>query len=481
MNIHLTSLGCRLNEAELELWAGELAVAGHLIVDSAEKADAIVVNTCAVTNEAVRKSRQTINRLHRLNPTALLAATGCSVTLSSPAQLESLGLDLAVSNHDKQLLVRRLGALLQTPDRAPAAARADAGGLFARNRQRAFVKIQDGCRYQCTYCIVTRARGDEISRPLEDIVNETNALHQQGVHEIVLTGVHVGGYGSDTGSDLARLVDRLLGETDIPRVRFASVEPWDLPDSLLALFSNPRLMPHMHLPVQSGSDSVLRRMARRTRAAHFKQLVAELRAGYPGFNVTTDLIVGFPGETEDEWQQTLDFVDEVRFGNIHIFNFSAREGTRAAALPDQIDPATRRRRSRTLQLRNHHWQQVFLDSQIGSRVEVLWESTRDDPAGGCRHTGYTPNYCRISVSGATGSLENTITQCRVDTRLDTATLSTAAPGEALHPNRFRPGGSKGTLQAVSARSDGTSGPDSAPGTVPQGRYIPIVPVTANDK
>ncbi|WP_338040335.1 radical SAM protein [Methylocucumis oryzae] len=188
--------------------------------------------------------------------------------------------------------------------------------------KRAFVKVQDGCRYRCTFCIVTIARGEEQSRTLAEVVAEVNTLVSQGISEIVLTGVHLGGYGSDIASNLTELVQVLLAETDIARIRLGSLEPWEFSDEFFMLFEQSRVMPHLHLPLQSGADSVLKRMARRCKTAEFAGIVAKLKQAYADFNITTDIIVGFPGETEQEWQDSLAFIQAMAFGHIHIFSYS---------------------------------------------------------------------------------------------------------------------------------------------------------------
>ena len=277
-----------------------------------------------------------------------------------------------------------------------------------RKRQRAFLKIQDGCRYKCTYCIVTQARGEERSHSIESLVAEVQAMEAAGMQEVVLTGVHVGGYGSDTGESLSSLVSALINDTSMPRIRFASVEPWDLEPALLRLFDNKRLMPHMHLPLQSGADSVLKRMARRCRTSEFKHLVDSLRNQYPDFNVTTDIIVGFPGESEKEWQQTMAFAQEMAFGHIHVFPFSARTGTHAATLTDQVNPAVKKSRAEQLRLLAQQSRRNYLQRFVGSAVDVLWESGKavsandalsghPDPRQIHRYQGYTPNFLRVFV------------------------------------------------------------------------------------
>lgn len=414
MKVHLKALGCRLNEAELEQWSQQFRGKGHQIVADSDDADVVVLNTCAVTTEAAGKSRRLLNRLYRNNPSAKLVASGCYATLKTEEVADTLGVDLVVSNAEKDELPEKVMRAFSVPVMPKIVTEPGESGLFLRGRHRAFIKIQDGCRYRCTFCIVTVARGEERSRSEVDIINEINQLYEQGVQEIVLTGVHVGGYGSDLeGVSLYSLVQRILAETDMPRVRFASVEPWDLPDDFFGLFVNPRLMPHMHLPIQSGSDSVLRRMARRCKTAEFRRLVEQARREVPGFNVTTDIIIGFPGETEEEWRETLDYVEQVGFGHIHIFSYSAREGTKAARLENHVPESIRRQRSQTLHQLADQLKQAWLEHQAGSVVPVLWERRREGN-GEAFYSGYSPNYCKVSVrTTLEKNLENTILPVRL--------------------------------------------------------------------
>jgi len=321
----------------------------------------------------VRKSRKLINRLRRESPYGKLVVSGCAVSTGEAGTASDLGIDLLVDNSKKKELVKTVTDTLPITIMPEGATLPAESALFARNRQRAFIKIQDGCRYRCTYCIVTMARGEEQSRPLNDIIDEINQLHQQGVQEIVLTGVHVGGYGSDIQTNLTTLVQQILESTDIPRVRFASVEPWDLGDNFFTLFENPRLMPHMHLPLQSGSDAVLRRMARRCKSSEFASLVQQARSSVPGFNVTTDIIVGFPGESEEHWRETMDFVETTGFGHIHVFSFSPREGTKAATMQEPIAEQTKKKRSAELRELAGNLRSEFIQQQLHTVASVLWE------------------------------------------------------------------------------------------------------------
>jgi threonylcarbamoyladenosine tRNA methylthiotransferase MtaB len=411
MKVHLKALGCRLNEAELEQWSQQFRAAGHEIVPSVPDADVLVLNTCAVTNDASGKSRRLMHRMYRENPEARLVVSGCYATLQAKEVADAIGVDLVVPNAEKDQLPQQVMQAFALPVMPAMATEPGETPLFLRGRQRAFIKIQDGCRYRCTFCIVTVARGDERSRTEAEIISEINTLHQQGIQEIVLTGVHVGGYGSDIGTSLYALVQAVLWETDMPRIRFASVEPWDLPDGFFALFSNLRLMPHMHLPLQSGADSVLRRMARRCKTSEFSELLVQARQNIPGFNVTTDIIVGFPGETEHEWEQSLAYLESVGFGHIHIFSYSAREGTKAAGLPDPVPELVKKQRSQALHLLAERLKRDWLQQQVGKTVPVLWEYGRQETDGQKVYTGYTPNYCKVMVSVSDNQhLENVIAQ-----------------------------------------------------------------------
>ena len=414
MNINFQALGCRLNEAELESWAGQFLKLGHQVTSDNTDADVVVFNSCAVTSEADRKSRQQINRLHRLNPSAKLVVTGCHASLNTDTVKKYLGVDLVVGNDNKENLVDQVVEHFDlTIDEM---VKPVENSLFLRGRHRAFIKVQDGCRYRCTYCIVTIARGEERSRSISEIIAEINFLHQNGVQEIAITGVHVGGYGSDIGSSLYILLNEILARTEVPRIRLASVEPWDLPGNFFGLFTDSRLMPHMHLPIQSGCDSVLRRMSRRCKTAEFAELVEKARDAVPLFNITTDLIAGFPGETEAEWQQTMRYIERVGFGHMHIFTFSPREGTKAATLPEQIDKATKKARSKEMHALAAQLKTAELQKHIGSTTTVLWEQKFGTDSS--QWLGYTPHYHRIMSSDvnivASGISEAEIHQLATD-------------------------------------------------------------------
>ncbi len=407
LQVAFETLGCRLNEAESESWARRFRASGAQVVPVTQ-ADVVVLNTCAVTQEAVRKSRQLIRRLRRINPDARLVVSGCYATLHPSEAAEALGVELVVVNRDKDQLVELTRNLV-----GDGLAPAEETSVFTRSRQRAFVKVQDGCRHRCTFCIVTVARGEERSRPIAEVVAEIQTLCAEGIQEAVLTGVQLGSYGSDLGVRLEDLIQAVLEQTDLPRLRLGSLEPWELTDGFFRLFQNRRLMPHLHLPLQSGSDAVLKRMARRCRKRDFRQLVALALEHCPDLTLTTDIIVGFPGETEADFRQTLELVEEIGFAHVHIFTYSPRAGTAAAAFPNQVSGATKQARSRSLHALAARLRREVLERHLGRIEPVLWEKFHEKD-GEWVFFGYTPHYLRVRIKAPKGlDLTNSIRPVRL--------------------------------------------------------------------
>ncbi len=396
MRIYLDTLGCRLNEAESTAWGRAFLAAGQQIVARPAQADTCILNSCAVTGEAGRKSRQRLRRLHRLNPQCRIVVTGCYATLAGDALATFPGVELVLDNRQKEHLVeevlRRWGDQTQTVV-LPTAIEP------ASHRTRAFVKVQDGCNNHCTYCIVRLLRGEERSRPLAEVIAEVNSLAAAGYREVVLTGVHLGAYGHDLGYGLYDLVTVLLAETVIPRLRLSSIEPWDLPEHFFDLWglSGGRLLPHLHMPLQSGCDRTLRRMGRHTTRESFAALVAAARAVIPGLTVTTDLIVGFPGETETDFAVSLAFVEEMAFGHIHIFPYSPREGTPASILPGQVPGPVKRQRLKAAQQIMMASKTAHLTRFLGETWPVLWEERHREAPGWYCWRGLTDNYLRVQA------------------------------------------------------------------------------------
>jgi threonylcarbamoyladenosine tRNA methylthiotransferase MtaB len=425
MKIYLETLGCRLNYSEMESLGRQLVAAGHALVDAAEQADVCVLNTCAVTGEAARKSRQLARKLARSNPSARLAITGCYATLAPDTVAGLPNVELVVDNRRKELLAELLQPWSTELDGEQWRRLAPDAPLHLPGRTRAFVKVQDGCNNQCTFCIVTVARGPERSRPVDEIVAEVQRLAAEGFQEAVLTGVHLGGYGSEElptfgrvgNSSLRALVAAILQETDLPRLRLSSLEPWDIEPDFFDLWahSEGRLCPHLHLPLQAGCDRTLKRMARRTRTASFRNLVEAARARIPGLTLSTDIIAGFPGETAADCEESLRFVEEMGFAHIHVFPYSAREGTAAASFGGQVPVDERRRRVDALEAVALRSGEAVRRSFLGDVRSVLWE-TLERPANGTGPvwSGLTDNYLRVHVVAPAGlDLENRITPARL--------------------------------------------------------------------
>lgn len=392
--------------------ARQLMAAGHEIVADAAEADKAVINTCAVTREAAKDARSMTRRIHRANEGAEIVLTGCYATIAPKELAKVEGAGRIVANGEKGQLVQLLDpqARIELPvfDQEPIMREFLAG---SGGNTRAFIKVQDGCDNRCTFCVTTIARGEGQSRHLGDIVAEIQALTLAGYQEAVLTGVHLGSYGRDFGNDtgLRDLVAAVLEYTDIPRLRLSSLEPWDIAPGFFELWANPRLLPHLHVPLQSGSDRVLRRMARRTTRESFRALAADARSNIPDLNLTTDVIVGFPGETEADFEDSLEFIEEIGFSRLHVFPYSRRPGTAAAKMEGHLPKAVKKERvGRMIEL-GHSLSLDFHRRFVGREVDVLWESAVGADEDGLRWVGYTDNYIRVQGSGA-AELFNRVTR-----------------------------------------------------------------------
>jgi threonylcarbamoyladenosine tRNA methylthiotransferase MtaB len=399
----LESLGCKLNQSERDALAAEFAEAGHTLVLEPEHADVCVVNTCAVTHVAARKSRQRLRHLQRRNPAARLVATGCHVSMGE----DGLTADLLVDNEAKDTLPARVEQLLgewKIPSSVEAPSHSDA----LHPRTRPMVKIQDGCDNACAYCIVHVLRGKQRSRPRREIVGEIADLIGQGYHEVVLTGVHIGSYGQDHDDSLGGLVRAILHQAPPSRLRLSSLEPWDIDRAFFGLWKDPRLCRHVHLSLQSGCDRTLARMKRSYTAAHYAALVAAARDAIPDLAVTTDVIAGFPGETEVDFEESAALVARLDLARTHVFVYSPRPGTLAADMPDQVDPQVRRRRAALLRSIGRASSERFRQRFIGRTMPVLWETRR--PNG--TWSGLTDNYVRV-YAHTKEDLANTIRLARM--------------------------------------------------------------------
>lgn len=411
MQIYLDSVGCRLNWSEIETWARQLTAAGHAIVATPEEADIVIINTCAVTAQAERKTRHTIRSLHRDNPRARLAVIGCYATLRPDASASFPNVSWVIGNAEKDSAVDTVVA-----DASPSLAGQVEASDTETLRTRAFLKVQDGCNHHCTYCIVRSLRGPSESRPLADVIAELQTLTEEAdCQEAVLTGASLGAYGRDRGlaHGLRKLVKRILTETDLPRLRLSSLEPWDLEEGFFELWDDPRVCRQIHLPLQAGCDATLRRMGRPITTRAFARLLEDARDAIPGLAVTTDVLVGFPGEDEAAFRESYEFVERMAFAKLHVFPYSPRPGTPAIKLPHEVPYRERDERARRMRRLGAEQRRRFQSRFRNHQMEVLWEKQWQDG----RWTGWTDNYIRV-VAHAKGdrgslSLRNQISPVRL--------------------------------------------------------------------
>ncbi len=397
MKIFLDMVGCRLNQSEIETIGNQFRLAGHSLVADAGSADLVVINTCTVTAAAASDSRQKVRQAVRAGAQKVIV-TGCYATVS-PADISRLpGTIQLVSNPDKANLVPIVLGLPQLIDGEQTLLRQPIPG--SRLRTRAFIKVQDGCDNHCTYCITRLARGAGRSRPIRDVVADIQAALAGGCHEIVLTGVHLGSWGVDFSppSQLQHLVRAILIATLVPRLHLSSIEPWDITPGFLDLWQDARLCRHLHLPLQSGCAATLKRMGRKVTPATYAELVSQARQAIPDISITTDIITGFPGETDQEFSESMAFVQKMNFAGGHVFTYSPRPGTAAAGLPGQVN-------SKVAKLRNAQVRQAIQQSAsgyrqqfVGHELPVLWESSIPTNAHTWRLGGLSDNYLRVRAT-----------------------------------------------------------------------------------
>lgn len=412
MKVFFDLIGCRLNQAEIEQYAAQFRSQGHEITGSRENADLIIINTCAVTAAAASDSREKI-RIAGNNPKAQIIVTGCWSDMDSETAAALPGVVKIIPNQKKDFLPSIiLGISPEQFDLEPIK-REPLPGVHARTR--AFIKVQDGCDNFCTFCVTRLVRGKARSVSFEEILQRIQSVQLADGKEIVLTGVNLGAWGLDLNprTDLTGLLKRILMETDIPRIRLSSLETWNLTEDFVRLWENPRLCPHFHIPLQSGSESVLKRMARRTRLSDFRELVRQARSLDPGFAITTDVIVGFPGETEQEFQQTLDFIREINFSGGHVFPFSSRPGTAAARMDGKITGRIVKERSRILRDEFLKQKDRFYQSFVGETMRVLWENSSVYENNNWELHGMTGNYLTIK-SHFPKRLQNEISEVKIE-------------------------------------------------------------------
>lgn len=440
MRVFLSNLGCKLNQAELERLAREFRAYGHTIASSLPEADLHVVNSCTVTHMADRDSRKLARRGRRLNPALRTVLTGCYASALPEEASVLTGVDLIVPNGGKNHLVEQVQQafpeLPGPPSMAPRPSAPFVPPDFGNSRP--LVKVEDGCNMRCSFCVIPFTRGRQRSRPPAEVVGEVGALAESGFQEVVITGVQISSY-RDVEKGLYELVDTILRETEVARLRLSSIAPWQFDLRLLGLLSGGRLCRHFHLSLQSGCARTLTRMRRPHTPQQYAELVSAICERAPGTAITTDLIVGFPGESHEDFEDSLDFCKAMGFARVHAFPFSPRPGTEAADLPEQISHAViRERMTRALQLASDS-EQRFWRQNLRSTAQVLWEKRKHG-----RWFGTTDNYIRVhteSNSDLTNQLLPaellTISDEGMGCELDTATSpSTVRLSSATETNRF---------------------------------------------
>jgi threonylcarbamoyladenosine tRNA methylthiotransferase MtaB len=412
VNVFLDSIGCRLNQSEIEQYARQLRMAGHILVGEAGQADMVIVNTCAVTEAATSDSRQKIRQASRAGA-GQIVVTGCWSTLE-PEQAASLpGVSQVVPNAVKDQLVPQILQVDANLFDREFIEREPVPGL--RMRTRAFIKVQDGCENRCTFCVTTLARGESRSRPVREVIADIRAAIAGGAQEVILTGVHLGSWGQERvpAQRLKDLVKAVLETCDLTRLRLSSLEPWDLDPDFFSLWQDARLCRHLHLPLQSGSAATLRRMARKTTPAAYADLVSAARQAIPGVAVTTDIIVGFPGESEAEFEECLAFTRSMEFAGGHVFSYSTRPGTAAARMPGKVPAAVRKTRSSQLRAVLEESARRYQEQFLGQELGVLWENAASFGPQGWKVSGLTDNYLRV-VSFAPRQMWNHITPVKLE-------------------------------------------------------------------
>ena len=424
MKAALHNLGCKVNAYETEAMQQILEEAGYEIVPFSEYADVYVINTCSVTNMADRKSRQMLHRAKKQNPDAIVVGAGCYVQTKEAQALVDESIDIVIGNNKKHELVpllreyeashRKMACVADINHEKQAYEELSLSRTAEHTR--AFIKVQDGCNQFCTYCIIPFARGRVRSRELPDVLQEIRTLAKSGYREVVLTGIHLSSYGVDNGESLLHLIEAVHELEGIERIRLGSLEPRIVTDAFAKRLSElPKICPHFHLSLQSGCDTVLSRMNRRYDTAEYEVGCALLRRHFEHPAITTDVIVGFPGETDEECETTERYLERIHFYEMHIFQYSRREGTKAAAMPDQVPEAVKKERSEKLLALGHKMSEEFRRYYLGRQVTALLEEEFFHD-GKRYYTGYTKEYVKVAVE-TEKDLSNTFVTGTLKTQL----------------------------------------------------------------
>lgn len=393
------TLGCKVNQYETEAMSELFANAGYEITDFSDKADIYVINTCSVTNMGDRNSRQIIHRAKKSNPNAIIAVTGCYAQTAPDEVLSIDGVNIVIGTKNRKNIVSLIEALdadsnvNHVSDIMTTHEFEELHIKKYSNRTRAFIKIQEGCNQFCSYCIIPYARGPVRSRKMQDILDEIHILAANGFKEIILVGIHVASYGTDLeNSSLEKLITDVDAIDGVERIRLSSIEPMTLNQQFIDnIKHSKKLCHHFHISLQSGCDETLKRMNRKYTTSQFKSIADGLRAAFDDVAITTDIMVGFPGETDEEFESTVNFARQIQFSDAHIFQYSQRRGTPAAKRPDQISPSVKERRSKIIIAETQRTRDEFLNRFISKTMRVLFEQ----PAKDGLYEGKTDNYITV--------------------------------------------------------------------------------------
>ena len=413
------TLGCKVNQYETNAMAQKFKEAGYEIVDMNEDiSDICIVNTCTVTNMSDRKSRHSLRRVKEKNPSAIIAAVGCYAQVAKNDLEKMSEIDIVLGNEEKANIVQYVekfmenhneNKLIEIEDIASKKEFEDMGQITYTEKTRAFIKVQDGCNQFCSYCIIPYARGRVRSRNAESIIKEITQIAQNGIKEVVITGIHVASYGRDFGNEngLIELLEKINEIEGIKRIRLGSLEPKIITEEFMQRLSKlEKMCHHFHLSLQSGCDGTLKRMNRKYTTVEVREIIERLRRYYDDVMLTTDIIVGFPGETEEEFETTYQFLKEVKLYKMHVFQYSPRKGTRAAVMPDQIDGNIKEARSKKLIELSNENQKMYNQQLVGQEVEVLFED-KEVEDGITYFRGHTQNYVLVKYK-TDENLENTL-------------------------------------------------------------------------
>ncbi len=400
MKVCFYTLGCKLNFSESSTIAREFVSNGHERTEDFKDADVCIINSCSVTEHADKKCRNIVRRIHKLNPDAIIAVTGCYAQLK-PHEIATIeGVDIVLSNNDKADMYTKVVELGKKGSRqeVTSCSTEELTRFFAAfssgDRTRAFLKVQDGCDYCCSYCTIHNARGASRNMPISDLVKEAEAIAKEGHKEIVITGVNTGDFGRTTGESFADLLRALDGIDGIERYRISSIEPNLLTDEIIKICaSSKKFQPHFHIPIQSGCDRVLKDMRRRYNTAMFEARIKAVREAMPESFIGIDVIAGFPGETDEEFQTTYDFLERIAPAFLHVFPFSTRANTPAAAMKNKVQDSVKTQRAARLEELSDRLHRAFYERYVGTEANVLWESS---PKAGWM-MGFTENYIKVKM------------------------------------------------------------------------------------